>query len=167
MVPRKKIQIALVANLVLLFFLFFLIFNLGSESKYFRFGPQDDFILISVKINTWTRYAILLLIISVIQITEVLIEDLGLPILTFNIYNPDKKVITDFKKMELQIYGNLMFLINNLRYIIQVLVTVTQIDIAIFAVLMAQITGIITVRFLINEKTFSRDIELEEQLVTN
>lgn len=167
MIPRKKIQIALTANLVLLFFLFFLIFNLGSESKYFRFGPQDDFILISVKINTWTRYALLLLIISVIQITEVLIEDLGLPILTFNIYNPDKKVITDFKKMELQIYGNLMFLINNLRYIIQVLVTVTQIDIAIFAVLMAQITGIITVRFLINEKTFSRDIELENKLITD
>ena len=69
--------------------------------------------------------------------------------------------------MELQIYGNLMFLINNLRYIIQVLVTVTQIDIAIFAVLMAQITGVITVRFLINEKTFSRDIELEEKLVTD
>ena len=167
MIPRKKIQIALAANLVLLCFLFFLIFNLGSQSKYFRFGPQDDFILISVKIDTWTRYGFLLLIISVIQITEVLIEDLGLPILTFNIYNPDKKVITDFKKMELQIYGNLMFLINNLRYIIQVLVTVTQIDIAIFAVLMAQITGIITVRFLINEKTFSRDIELEEKLVTD
>ena len=69
--------------------------------------------------------------------------------------------------MELQIYGNLMFLINNLRYIIQVLVTVTQIDIAIFAVLMAQITGIITVRFLINEKTFSRDIELENKLITD
>ena len=167
MVPRKKIQIALTANLILLCFLFFLIFNLGSQSKYFRFGPQDDFILISVKIDTWTRYGLLLLIISVIQITEVLIEDLGLPILTFNIYNPDKKVITDFKKMELQIYGNLMFLINNLRYIIQVLVTVTQIDIAIFAVLMAQITGIITVRFLINEKTFSKDIELENKLITD
>jgi hypothetical protein len=69
--------------------------------------------------------------------------------------------------MELQIYGNLMFLINNLRYIIQVLVTITQIDIVIFAVLMAQITGIITVRFLINEKTFSRDIELENKLITH
>ena len=32
---------------------------------------------------------------------------------------------------------------------------------------MAQITGVITVRFLINEKTFSRDIELEEKLVTD
>lgn len=167
MTPKKKIQFALTANLILLCFLFFIIFYLGSESHYFRFGPQENFVLISIKIDTWRKYGLLLLIISVIQITEVLIEDLGLPILTFNIYNPDKKVITDFKKMELQIYGNLMFLINNLRYIIQVLVTVTQIDIAIFAVLMAQITGIITVKFLINEKTFSRDIELADKLITD
>ena len=58
-----------------------------------------------------------------------------------------------------------MFFVSNTRRVFQVLINVTQIDIAIFAVLMAQITGIITVRFLINEKTFSRDIELEDKLV--
>ena len=35
------------------------------------------------------------------------------PIIGFNIYNPDKKNISDFTKLELQIYGNSMYLIDN------------------------------------------------------
>jgi hypothetical protein len=73
MTPKRKIQFALTANLILLCFLFFLIFYLGSESNYFRFGPHEDFVLISIKIDTWGKYGFLLAIISVIQITEVLI----------------------------------------------------------------------------------------------
>ena len=45
-----------------------------------------------------------------------------------------------------------MFLINNLRYILQVLITVTQLDIAVFLVIVQQTTAILTIRFLLNEK---------------
>ena len=130
-------------------------FTFATDSPYFRIGPQDDLILVSVNINTYGKYYALLIVIATIQISAVLIEDLGLPILTFNIYNPDKHIITDFTKNELQIYGNLMFLINNLRYIFQVLVTITQIDIAVFSVFAAQLTGVITIRYLLNEKQYN------------
>ena len=78
-----------------------LMVEFASDSKYFRYGPHDDLILVSVKINTYSKYYLLLFIISILGFTEVMIEDLGLPILTFNIYNPDKHIITDFSKNEL------------------------------------------------------------------
>ena len=159
MTPRNKIKFALFANIILLSIVCFLMFQYATESPYFRFGPNDKFILVAVKIDTWSKYGVVILIISFIEFTKVMIEDLGTPILVFNIYNPDKDIITDFSKNELQIYGNMMFLVNNLRYVFQVLVTVTQIDIAVFAVLISQITGIITVRFLLNEKKFSSQLD--------
>ena len=155
MIPKTKLKIALATNFVLLFFIVLTMFKFATDSPYFRVGPHEDLILISVKINTYSKYYILLTFISVIEFTAVMIEDLGLPILSFNIYNPDKHIITDFTKNELQIYGNLMFLINNLRYIFQILVTITQIDIAIFKVFAAQLTGVITIRFLLNEKKYN------------
>ena len=142
-------------------------FTFATDSPYFRIGPQNDLILVSVNINTYGKYYALLIVIATIQISAVLIEDLGLPILTFNIYNPDKHIITDFTKNELQIYGNLMFLINNLRYIFQVLVTITQIDIAVFSVIMAQLTGIITIRYLLNEKEYNHYNQYNRQALNN
>ena len=159
MTPRNKIRVALLANVFLLSIVSIIMLQFATDSPYFRFGPNDDFILIAVKIDDWNKYSMLLLIISFIEFTRVMIEDLGTPILIFNIYNPDKKVITDFNKNELQIYGNSMFLVNNLRYVFQILVTVTQLDIAIFSVLVAQISGIITIRFLLNEKKYGSPVD--------
>ena len=110
-----------------------------------------NFVLVSVQINTYSKYYLLLTIITILGFTEVMIEDLGLPILTFNIYNPDKH-ITDFTKNELQIYGNLMFLINNLRYILQVLITVTTRYCSIFS--NSTTTAILTIRFIKWKKLF-------------
>ena len=154
MTPKTKIQLALGANIFLLSLIVLLMLTFATDSPYFRMGPHNDLILVSVNINTYSKYYGLLIVIAIIEISAVLIEDLGLPILTFNIYNPDKHIITDFTKNELQIYGNLMFLINNLRYIFQIMVTITQIDIAVFSVLTAQLTGIITIRYLLNEKQY-------------
>jgi hypothetical protein len=60
-----------------------------------------------------------------------------------------------------------MFLLNNIRYIFTVLINVTQIDIALFSILVEQIIVMITIKMLLNEKKFThkevsvRIIELE------
>jgi hypothetical protein len=84
-----------------------------------------------------------------------------------NVYNPDKKEITEFTKPQLYFYANSMFLLNNIRYIFTVLINVTQIDIALFSVLVEQVIVMITIKLLLNEKKFThkevsvRIIELE------
>jgi hypothetical protein len=47
-----------------------------------------------------------------------------------------------------------MFLINNIRYIFTILISVTQIDIALFSVLVEQVIVIFTIKMLLDEKKF-------------
>ena len=164
MQQKIKLQICLVCNFVLLLVVSILMYIFESNSKYCRFGPQNNLIVINVKINTYTRYYILLGIVTFIKASKVLIEELGMPVLGFSIYNPDKKVITEFRKNELQFYACSMYLISNLRYIFEIMLTISQIDIAIYSVIISELTGIITIRMLLNEKEFKTSDDIEERI---
>ena len=141
-----------------------------NTSKYFRWGWNDDLILISIPINTQKRYLYTILFISIMRISHVIIGEIAHPIIGFNIYNPDKKEITEFSKIELQMYGNLMYLIEGFKNILTVMLSVTQIDIALISMLVSEITSIYTINMLLNEKTFVKSIgdytELEEVIVS-
>jgi len=141
-----------------------------NTSKYFRWGWNDDLILISIPINTQKRYLYTILFISIMRISHVIIGEIAHPIIGFNIYNPDKKEITEFSKIELQMYGNLMYLIEGFKNILTVMLSITQIDIALISMLVSEITSIYTINMLLNEKTFVKSIddytELEEVIVS-
>ena len=158
MAPNRKLFLCLVTNIIILFFVFLLIICFKSEnSKYFRFGPQDDLIVISVHINTWDKYIIFNLIASLLKIFEVIIEEVGFPILSFNVYNPDKKIITEFTKMELQFYANSMYFVTALRGVLITVMMVTQFDLAFINVIVSEFTTLFTIRMLLNEKKFIKD----------
>ena len=99
------------------------------------------------------------------NITKVIISEIGEPVMVFNVYNPDKKVITDFTKFQLKFYANTMFMISNTRRVFDTMITVTQIDIALFAVLIEQLTSLVTVTLLVNEKTFTLNKYLNIPLI--
>lgn len=89
-----------------------------------------------------------------------------MPIIGFNIYNPDKKVITEFTKNELQFYGNAMFLIKSIiSKVFLVIIAITQIDVALVSVLFSEFISLFTIRMLLDEKTFEKDQESTEPLV--
>ncbi len=167
MKAKTKLKYCVTGNILLLVVIVIIIIHYQHESKYFRFGPSNDLIVISVNINTNARYLILLLIISLVKITKVVVEEIGMPVIGFSIYNPDKKVITEFTKNELQFYGNTMYLTSSLRYIFEVMVTITQIDIAIYSVIISEITTIFTIRLLLNEKRFPKNEDDSMQELLN
>ncbi len=167
MKAKTKLKYCVTGNTLLLVVIVIIITHYQHESKYFRFGPSNDLIVISVNINTNDRYLILLLIISLVKITKVVVEEIGMPVIGFSIYNPDKKVITEFTKNELQFYGNTMYLTSSLRYIFEVMVTITQIDIAIYSVIISEITTLFTIRLLLNEKRFSKNEDDSMQELLN
>ena len=154
MIPRNKIILCLVVNGGVLLFVSILIGVFAEESDYWRFGWSDTLSIIGVKINSAVKYFVLLGTLGVINIARVIVEELGMPILQFSIYNPDKKIIKEFSKNELNFYGNAMFLVSNLRNLLMTVVAVTQIDIAVWALLCSEITAFASVRMLLNEKTF-------------
>tara|TARA_B100001250_G_scaffold391373_1_gene392180 strand:- start:218 stop:691 length:474 start_codon:yes stop_codon:yes gene_type:complete len=137
-----------------------------DRSKYLRWGPQDDLIIISVAVDTYDKYMMLLATIAVIKISDVLIGEIANPIIGFNIYNPDKKVITDFTKNELQFYGNSMYLIDAIKSVLLIMVNISQIDIALWGVVVSETASIFTIRMLLNEKEFKHgNDELQEELI--
>ena len=96
-----------------------------------------------------------------------MVQEIGEPILLFYIYNPDKKVIDNFSKNQLQFYGNAMFMVSNIRRVFEIMITVTQIDIALYAVIVEQLTAIVTIRLLLNEKQFLSKNKSETELLLN
>lgn len=151
---KRKVELCLILNIILLILISCLISIFADKSNYFRIGPNPDFILISVKIDNLSKYFGLLGIIGFMNCIKVLVAELGEPVLVFNVYNPDKKIIDDFSKFQLLLYANSMFFVSNTRSVFEVMITVTQIDIAIYSVIIEQLVSIITVNLLVNEKKF-------------
>jgi hypothetical protein len=137
------------------------------NGSYLRFGPNQDLIIISILIDSWFKYFILLFIISTINVIKVISEDIGMPILSFNIYNPDKKVITDFTKFELKIMANVMYTVCSIRELFLILVTISQIDVALFDVIIKGLASLYTIELILKEKKFEimeiqNDLEIPE-----
>ena len=160
--PRTKVKLCLVLNVLLLGSISSVILSLASGSRYFRAGWSEDLSLIGVVIDTPGRYYILLLLIAIMNAVKVVVAELGEPVLVFNVYNPDKKNITDFTRKELLFYANIMFFVSNTRHIFEVLITVTQIDIAVFSIVFEQIVSVCTVCLLVREKTFNSQEQTHE-----
>ena len=165
---NKKLKICVLSNLLLLAVVITLILIFRDDNSYLRWGPQQDLIIISVAINNMTKYFLLLGVIAIIKISDVVIAEIASPIIGFNIYNPDKKVITEFTKNELQFYGNSMYLINAIKAVLLIMVNISQIDIALWGVFVSETTSLFTIRMLLNEKEFKKyekNTELVDPLV--
>ena len=156
----QKLRTCIAANLCLLIMITIPIILLDNgTSSYFKWGWSDDLVLISIPINTKSRYISVCVYIVLIKASGVLIGEIAGPILGFNIYNPDKKVITEFTKNELQLYGNLQWLIGGFKRLMLIMVSITQIDLALVGMLSSEIMSIFTIRLLLNEKEFKREVD--------
>jgi len=163
---QNKIRLCILGNAITVLLVVLPICLLSESGNYFRFGPSDDFILINIKIDSSAKYFSVLTSIAIINVIKVISEEIGGPILGFNIYNPDKTIITDFTKCELQVYGNTMFMLSGLRNIFITLITITQFDIALWSLLISEGASLFTIRMLLNEKTFQNynSVEIEEAM---
>ena len=165
MEPINKVRLCLGLNVSLLAMIVFCVATFASDNPYFRFGPSETFVLISVPIDTSTRYVLLLCMIAVMNCIKVIVSELGEPVLVFTVYNPDKAVITEFTRSQLLGYANLMFFVSNTRRVFEVMITVTQFDIAVFSIVVEQLASVCTVCLLVREKTFRAKGQLYDEEV--
>jgi hypothetical protein len=165
---NHKVWLCLVGNtLSMIIILILIIVFRDQNSKYFRLGPNEDLIVVSVNINNWSKWSILLMVVGLIRGCEVLVNELASPILGFRIYNPDCKEINDFTKNELNFLGNAMWFVNNFRSILMVIVTISQFDIALISMFISELVSICTVRYLLNEKKFIKKSNLDDLMELN
>lgn len=163
MKSKSKLIVCLLLNVVLLLGILIPITVYAGDSAYWRFGPQDDLYVISIAITTWKSYLSLSVVLFIVGSSRVIIEDIGTPILSFSIYNPEQKVIHGFSQRELQFFANAMFVTTNLRYLILMVVGITQFDLAILSLFSESFGTFFVIRYLTKEKTFiNSEDELEE-----
>jgi hypothetical protein len=164
MTPKQRLKICIIGQLLVLIAVIIPTVLLANKnSTYYRFGPNEELIIISIKINTWSRYGILLGYMMIFRICKVFINELGMPILTFNIYNPNQKKIEDFTRMELQVLGNIMFTLNAISYAITLQLSILQIDIAVLSGIFSELAAIPTIYILLKDKEFVVETNKKEQ----
>ena len=152
---QRKAWLCLISNFIIMCLVVIIVCVFRDDnSTYFRYGPSDSLIVISVKINTWTKWSFLIIFIALIKAGDVIVNEIGSPILGFNVYNPDKKVITEFTKNELNVITNCMWFVNNFKGILLAVITVTQFDIAFIGLIISETVCVFTVRHLLYDKKF-------------
>lgn len=131
----------------------FFIFNNG-ESNYFRIGWSDNFLFISMYIDTPVKYFTLCFFIVTLNISEIFLNDVAYPLINFSTYNPYKLEIHDFTRNELEFYSNIIYFVQGAKKLLQIATTVSQIDLAFLTLLSSQISIFFVIRYLLNKKQF-------------
>jgi len=151
----KKVWFSLIVNFITMLLVLIIVSIFRSEkSTYFKFGPSKDLIVISVEIDTWKKWILLNIFIWLVKGCDVMVNEIGSPILGFRVYNPDKKIIDDFTKNQLNFLANSMWFVNGFRTVLMAVITITQVDIAFSGMIVSEIVSIFTVRHLLNCKKF-------------
>jgi hypothetical protein len=164
--PKQRLKVCIIGQFLLLIGVVIpSILLANKESTYYRFGPQENLIIISIKINNWTRYCVLLVYIMAIRVCKVFVNELGMPILGFNIYDPNRKVVEGFTRKELQIQANLMYMMNSISYVFTLQLAIIQIDIAIISCLFSELASIPTIYLLLKDKEFVDEKKSDEELL--
>ena len=160
---KTRLKLCILGSALLTVLTLILTSIFASDSGWFSFGPSKNLILAGVVIDNYAKYSILAIIIIFNSVIDMIISEFAQPILGFNIYNPDKKVITDFtSKRELQILASLYWAFNNLRSIFTILISITQVDLALIKWLSLELTAVYTIDTLLSKKRFdSKEDETE------
>jgi hypothetical protein len=158
---KAKIYTAIGINLLILFLIFILVIFSSIKTSYYSYGPNDHLSLFGIKIDTQTKYIFLHIFMIISETSEVFINEIAMPFIDFNIYNPDKRVITEFTRFELNIFANLMYILNALKKLLMLIVSISQFDIALSKVIYSGLTRVFTIYFILSEKKF-KEKELHE-----
>ena len=109
-------------------------------------------------IDTPFKYFTLCFFIMTLNISEIFLNDVAYPLINFSTYNPYKSNISDFTRLELEVFSNTLFFIQTSKRLIQVFIILSQIDIAIISASSSQISAFIAIHYLLDQKTFIYDV---------
>jgi hypothetical protein len=153
-----KLKYCLFGNIFILFLIMLSVYFYKETSPYWTFGPNNNLEVMYIKIDNIVKYISLLFLITIINIGKAYNDEIVMPIIYFNIYNPDKRIINEFTKFQLQFYSNSLYIINNIRKIFIIMFIISQFDIALFSVLISALAQIYTKNLLLEEKRFSEPL---------
>lgn len=155
---RNRIFVAFYGNIVVAFMVICIVltFNDGS-SPYLRFGWNDNLSVLGVKINTGAKYFCLSLVLGVFEVLDVFINDTIYPYINNNVRDNNVREIKEFTKYETRLITNGSFFISDIKYSLYIMISISQIDIALIKVLIGGLACILTTNMQLSGKTFMGD----------
>ena len=155
---NKKIQICIVTNFALLIGVISIICKFADNAT-LRYGYSEDLVVLGVTIDTLDKYIMLHVVIFVVEFSHAIVYEYANPICYFNVFNDQKKYITDFTKFELQFYAQSLWFLTSVKNGFMLLVSITQIDITVAKIVYAEIAIILVIRNILNNnKIFVKQI---------
>jgi hypothetical protein len=138
---RNRIFVAFYGNIVVAFMVICIVltFNDGS-SPYLRFGWNDN-----------------LSVLGVFEVLDVFINDTIYPYIMNNVRDNNVKEIKEFTKYETRLITNGSFFISDIKYSLYIMISISQIDIALIKVLIGGLACILTTNIQLSGKTFMGD----------
>ena len=151
---RREIQLCIVTNLVLLIGIVAIICRYSE----LQFGYSDNLVIIGIVINTPHKYIFLHFVIFLTGFIHSIIYEYANPVLYFNVFNDERKHITDFGKNELQLYAQSLWFMTAIKNAFMLLVSISQIDIILCKILYYEIAVALVIRYKLNHKTFNSEL---------
>ena len=158
MFTKQSLKYCICANILVVVVLISTIILLGHDNPYLRIGPNVSLIILGIRIDTWIKYLMLQVFVAINEILDVGLTEIGYPFLILQVYDTDKKKIHDFTRVELQIYTNIYYIIGSVRSVFTLLITLSQVDIALLKVIYGESITIYTIRQMLKHKVFPDDL---------
>jgi hypothetical protein len=151
---QRKIQLCIVTNFVLLMGIIIII----SKYSELQYGYSDNLVILGITINTQQKYIFLHCIIFLTEFIHSIIYEYANPILYFNVFNDERKHITDFGKNELQLYAQSLWFMTCMKNAFMLFVSISQIDIILCKILYYEIAVALVIRNKLNNKIFNTEL---------
>ena len=115
-----------------------------------NYGPSPSLMLLSIKIDTYTKYTAFAAFILIFNVAKVIVDDVSHPTIMMPIYNPDTTIIHDWRRLELQLAANFLSITSALRWLFMIQINMAQMDIALINVLSQELATLFSVRYMLS-----------------
>lgn len=125
-----------------------------DNSTFMRYGWHSNFAVLGIPIDTGGRYWCLLAVLGILEALDVFINDTIFPYVNNNVRDNNVTHIPEFSRREIQFITNGTFFLTSLKYTFYVIVSISQVDVALVRVLIGETACIFTTSLQLAGKTF-------------
>ena len=155
--PRQLVAISCVCMLSVVCALFSVfLYGGGVEHHLLSWGPQPDYYILSMCIDTWPKYWSVVFIMVASITLKMIAKQVGWAICKFNVFDANRREIYGFRRSELIIGTEILRTGENLVDVFSVvlLFAIYKFDIIIISVLVGTLISLVVVYYLLRKKTF-------------
>lgn len=155
--PRQLVGLSCVCMISIVVALFSIfLYGGGVEHHLLSWGPQEDFFILSMRIDTWTKYwSVVFMIVATITLKTVA-KQIGWAICKFLVFDQNRRVVYGFYPSELLGYTEVLRTGENLvdMFSVILLFAIYKFDIIIISIFVGMFISLVVVYYLLRKKTF-------------